>query len=77
MIVRTQKRIEFKNECNCIVDLVELEKSVIWIQSKPTARLKKIYMHGRYPAVSVHNKKIHVHRLLASYWERRQLERYE
>lgn len=68
LIVNFQKRIEFINECNCVVDLDELEQAILWYQSKPTSSIKKIYLHGNYPAVSIHNQKIHVHRLLMQYW---------
>jgi hypothetical protein len=46
----------------------ELEKAIIWYSSKPVSRLKHIYIHGLYPAVSIFDKKIHIHRLLMSYW---------
>lgn len=57
LIVNFQKRIEFINECNCIVDLNELEQAILWYQSKPTSSVKKIYLYGNYPAVSIHNQK--------------------
>ena len=38
MMVKSQKRIEFINDCNCIVDYNELEKAIIWYQQKPTKR---------------------------------------
>ena len=53
MIVKSQKRIEFINDCNCIVDYNELEKAIIWYQQKPTSRLRHIYLHGKYPAISI------------------------
>lgn len=68
MIINKQKHIKFNNEASCIVDYSELEKAILWYQEKPTASNKKIYMHGNYPAVSIHDKKIHVHRLLMSFW---------
>ena len=68
MIVKSQKPIEFINDCNCIVDEDELRNAILWYQKKPTLRLKHIYKFGRYPAISIHDKKIHVHRLLAMYW---------
>lgn len=68
MIVKSQKRIEFINDCNCIVDYNELEKAIIWYQQKPTSRLRHIYLHGNYPAISINTEKIHVHRLLMEYW---------
>lgn len=77
MIVNSQKSINFRNECNCKVDYKELEKAILWVQSKPTSSNKKIYIHGFYPCVSVHDKKYHVHRLLMMYWLDRKLERNE
>lgn len=57
MIVKSQKRIEFINDCNCIVDYNELEKAIIWYQQKPTSRLRHIYLHGNYPAISINTEK--------------------
>ena len=68
MIVKKQKQIQFINDCNCIVDYNELEKAILWFQEKPTCRLKHIYIHMKYPCVSIHNTKIHIHRLLMMYW---------
>lgn len=68
MIIKKQKKIEFINDCNCIVDYDELRKAIIWYENKPTARRKHIYIHQKYPAVSIYNKKIHIHRLLMMYW---------
>jgi len=73
MIVKKQKPIKFINACNCLVNLFELEQAILWYQNKPTAQLKKIYMRGRYPAVSIHNKKMDVHRLMMMYWLKRDL----
>lgn len=70
MIVKEQKRIEFINDCNCIVDYEQLRNAIIWYQDKPTTRIKHIYIHQRYPAVSIHNKKVHIHRLLMMYWSK-------
>ncbi|WP_221638797.1 hypothetical protein [Listeria grandensis] len=63
-----QKPIKFINACECIVDEKELEKAILWYQTSPTLGNKKIYLHGRYPAVSIGNIKIHIHRLLMQYW---------
>lgn len=68
MIVKNQKPIEFVNKCGCIVDYSELEKAILWYSNKPSSRLKTIYIHGHYPAVSIYKEKIHVHRLLMQYW---------
>lgn len=68
MTIKRQTKIEFVNECGCLVDYSELEKAILWYQQKPSLGRKKIYLHGHYPAVSIHNKKIHIHRLLMQYW---------
>ena len=68
MVVKKQKKIEFINDCGCVVDYGELEKAILFRCDKPTARLKHIYLHGNYPAVTIHKEKIHVHRLLMMYW---------
>ena len=68
MIVKEQNFIEFINDCNCNVDYEELRKAIIWYQNKPTTRIKHIYIHQKYPAISIHNKKLHIHRLLMMYW---------
>ena len=70
LTVKIQKKIEFDNECKCLVDYSELEKAILWYQKKPSLSKKKIYLHGHYPAASIHNEKIHVHRLLMQYWLR-------
>lgn len=77
MRAKTPKPIIFKNECECIVDYLELEKSILWFQDFNTHSKKKIYLLGNYPAVSIGNKKIHVHRLLMMFWNNRKLERNE
>lgn len=68
MIVKEQKKIEFVNDCDAIVDYTELEKAIIWYADKPVTSIKHIYMHGKYPAVSILREKIHIHRLLMMYW---------
>lgn len=77
MRAKTQKPIFFKNTCNCIVDYIELEKAILWMQEFNTHSKKKIYLFGKYPGVTIGNKKIHVHRLLLMYWEGRILDRKE
>ncbi|MGQ7467909.1 HNH endonuclease [Streptococcus suis] len=68
MTVKIQREIVFVNDCGCICDLDELAQAIMWYQSKPSLSKKKIYLHGKYPAVSIHDKKIHIHRLLMKYW---------
>jgi len=68
MTVKEQKKISFVNDCGCIVDEEDLAKAILWYQKHPTLSKKKIYMHGCYPAVSIGNIKIHVHRLLMQFW---------
>lgn len=68
MTIKIQKAIKFKNCCNCIVDYEELGKAIIWYSNNPVRSIKKIYLHEKYPAVTIGKEKIHTHRLLMSYW---------
>ena len=68
MIVKKQKKIKFINDCNAIVDYNELEEAILWHAKKPVTSVKHIYMYGSYPAVSIHEEKIHIHRLMMMYW---------
>ena len=77
MIVKEQKPIEFINACGCLVNYDLLEQAIIWYQKSPTARLKRIYLHSKYPTVSIHDKKIHIHRLLKMYTLRHSIDKNE
>lgn len=68
ILVKAQKKIDFANDCDAIVDYEELENAVLWYSEKPTISKKHIYLHGKYPAVSIGKEKIHIHRLLMMYW---------
>ena len=67
-IIKKQKEIKFNNECNCIVDYKMLQEAMIWYLGKKSASVKKIYLMHNYPSVSIHNKKIFVHRLIYQYY---------
>lgn len=67
-MIKKQKHIRFINDCGCIVDESELEKAILWYQKSPTASIKHIYMHSKYPAITIHKEKCHIHRLLMLYW---------
>ena len=67
-MIKVQNPIFFINDCNALVDYKELENAVLLYAKTPVASKKHIYMHGKYPAVSIHKKKIHIHRLLMMYW---------
>lgn len=77
MIVNFQKRIEFNSPVEVLFDSNELRKAITWYSKKPVCRLKHVFLHGRYYAVSVYDQKIHIHRLLMMYWLNRDLGRYE
>jgi len=74
MIVKEQKPITIINKCNCIVNEDELKKAILWFTKKPVSSVKTIYLYGKYPAVSIYEKKIHIHRLLMMYWLQRDLD---
>ena len=71
MIVKEQKPIRLINSCGAIYDDKTLKEAVLWYSKryigKPVIREKKVFMYGRYPAVSIHRYKIHLHRLIFSY----------
>lgn len=68
MILKKQKDIIFINDAGCIVDNDLLKRAVLWYAGdKFVHSLKHIYIHGRYPAVSIYRKKIHIHRLILFY----------
>lgn len=67
MILKKQREIIFKNDCGAIFDESLLRKAICWYTSKPVCEIKHIYMFSKYPAVSIYDKKIHIHRLLKMY----------
>lgn len=70
MIVNKQKPVEFRNKCSAIFDEQVLKDAILALAKKyekPTARLKDVFMHGKYPAISYQGQKIHIHRLLKCY----------
>lgn len=67
MIVKEQKEIELVNACNAIGSETYIKSAILWYTDKPVSRLKKVYMYGRYPAITIHKEKIHLHRLLAMF----------
>jgi len=77
MIVNKQKQVEFVNDCNAIVDYKLLADAIYWYSLKPTARIKHIYLFGKYPAVSIYKEKIHIHRLIGMFINKRKLKRDE
>jgi len=77
MIINKQKPIEFNSPNEVLFDTDELKKAILWYTDKPVCRLKHVYLHGRYYAVSIYDQKIHIHRLLMMYWLQRDLSPYE
>ena len=78
MKINKQKPIEFINNCNCEVDISDLMRAILWFANgKPVARFKTIFIYGRYPAVSIYEQKIHIHRLLWMWLHNRKLDRDE
>ena len=64
---KIQRKIDFINECDCLVDVELLESAILWFSHGNLKSPRKIYMHAKYPCVSVFDKKIHVHRLIGMY----------
>lgn len=66
-MIKAQRPITLINTCGAIYSESELAKAMIWYSSGPLQRIKKVSLHGEYPSVSIGNKKIHIHRLIAMY----------
>lgn len=64
---KIQKPLIFINSCNCVCDERLLSSAMIWFSEDTLKSPRKIFMHGLYPAVSIYDKKIHVHRLIGLY----------
>ncbi len=62
-----QKPLEFINSCNCAFDPTMLSAAMLWYSPGTLKSPRKVFMHGQYPAVSIYDEKIHVHRLIARY----------
>ena len=77
MIIKEQEPIYFVNDCGCILRELDLERAIGWYSAKPVSRIKHIFMYGRYPAVSIYDTKIHIHRLLAMHYCKRDLESHD
>ncbi|MCK5236489.1 MAG: hypothetical protein KAR06_05825 [Deltaproteobacteria bacterium] len=77
MIVNEQKPIVFINKCEAIFKDWQLEDAILWYALRPVCRVKSVFLHGRYPAVSIHGEKLHIHRLIFSWHFKRRLRRHE
>ena len=64
MIVKEQLPIVFKNKCGAKFSDFQLAKAIIWKAERPVCRVKTVFMNGKYPAISIHGKKHHIHRLI-------------
>lgn len=76
MSVKEQKQIKFINDCNAIVDYIELEKAILWCAKNPVTSIKHIYMHGKYPAVSISREKIQDSQIEEVMWNMLTLNNY-
>jgi len=72
---KNQKKIVFENTCECIVDYELLEKAILWYSNDNVFSKRKIYMHGRYPAISIYKEKIHIHRIILMYLNKEKINR--
>ena len=70
---KKQQGLVFNNQCNCIVEIDLLEKAMLWYSEGILMSDRVIYLHGKYPAVSIYDEKIHVHRLIAMYLNKSKL----
>lgn len=75
MIIKEQKEITLDNKCNALLNEEDLKSAILWY-AKPRAvsKIKTVYLHGKYPAVSIYFEKIHIHRLLMMFWLQEDLD---
>lgn len=62
-----QRPIKLVNTCEAVYKEDLLIKAMLWFASDPMEQNKKVFMFGKYPAVSIGKKKLHIHRLIASF----------
>lgn len=63
-----QKQIVFRNRCNAIFDEQMLRDAILKAATRPVCRLKDVFLHQRYPAISIGGKKYQVHRFVFSFY---------
>lgn len=61
---KKQRKIVFINDCDCEFDPELLERAMLWFSAGNLKSPRKVYMHAKYPCVTIYDKKIHVHRLI-------------
>lgn len=76
-MLKRQKPIQFNSPVEVLYDVEELKRAILWYSEKPVLGLKKVFLYGRYYAVSIYDQKIHIHRLMMMYWLKRDLEHDE
>lgn len=67
MTINYQRPISIENTCSAIYDEQILKEAIFWFTRRPIAQKKKVFMHGKYPAVSIGNYKLHIHRLICEH----------
>jgi len=73
---KNQEKLIFNNTCGCLFEAAVLERAMLWWSSgRVLMKNRKIYMHGNYPAVSIFDEKLHIHRLIYCYKNRKKLLR--
>jgi hypothetical protein len=70
MIIKKQHNITINNVCNAIFNESNLVDAILWYSDKPVYKIKTVFLYGKYPAVSIYDKKIHIHRLLWMFYNK-------
>ena len=55
----------------------DLQDAILIRATKPVQQVKNIFLYGRYPAISIGGKKLHIHRLLLEYYLGRRLGEFD
>mgnify|MGYP000480381418 CR=1 FL=1 len=78
MTINIQRPIHFAYSCECIVDEEMLKSAMLWYAcGKPMRASKLIFMQGKYPAITIGANKIHIHRILVMFNEKRRIKSSE
>jgi len=62
-----QRELTLLKSCDCKYDSKLLSKAILWKAKNPMISIKRVYLYGKYPAVTIDGKKTHIHRLIYEY----------
>ncbi|WKF84476.1 HNH endonuclease [Lacticaseibacillus pantheris] len=75
LTIKTQKPIKIINDCDALIDEVDVASAILWASKVPTPSIHHVYQYGNYAGVTVNGEKTHVHRLLLEWQMNQKLPR--